>query len=121
MIEIIEISILILTIYCCSRAMLYITSWRLLPVTENLNNKNPLISVLPIRNPVIMRFYYLFFKSQRIHLIKHFLSEVSNYLEKSGKVLILLTPYEFAFLKGIPFKIIVPAPSPNMNVVLMKF
>lgn len=51
MIEIIEISVLILTIFYCVRAMLYITSWKLLPITESLNKEKPLISVLiPARN-----------------------------------------------------------------------
>ena len=51
MIGTIEISILILTIFCCLRAVLYITSWQLLPATESLNRIKPLISVLiPARN-----------------------------------------------------------------------
>lgn len=46
MVEIVEIGILILTIFCCSRAMRYITSWEPLPVAESLNDEKPLISVL---------------------------------------------------------------------------
>ncbi len=51
MVEIIEFSILILTILCCLRAMHYINSWESLPIAESLNSANPLISILvPARN-----------------------------------------------------------------------
>lgn len=51
MIEIVGISILVLTVYCCLRAMHYITSWESLPVAESSNSANPLISILvPARN-----------------------------------------------------------------------